>query len=254
MTPRLAGAALAAFVMLLADPARAARPFNTDDARIVEPGGYQIESYVKDQRNQSETEFWFLPAHNFGGAFDRVEWTLGGNITHSDQLSNSNQVLFQAKTLFKPLPENGFGIALTLGVTRLKPGGLSDEVATPFGPTTVPSGAPSTESRVNPFFNLISSVSVADGQFVFHFNGGITRETEENYSQRNWGVGAEIFGLWRVYPIAEMYGLSGQKPQAQVGVRCWVIPNTWQIDGTVGRQSADPQDRVWVSLGVRILW
>lgn len=249
-----AGAILAGLVLSLPLPGWAARPFNTDDARIVEPGGYQIESYVKDQRNQSETEFWFLPAHNFGGALDRVEWTLGGNVTHSDQLSNSNQILFQAKTLLKPLPANGVGFALTLGATRLKPGGASDEVATPFGPTTVPSGQSSTDSRVNPFFNLISSVSVADGQFVFHFNGGITRETGENYSQRNWGIGAELFGLWRAYPIAEIYGLSGEKPSTQVGVRFWAIPERWQIDGTFGWQSADPEDRRWISLGVRILW
>ncbi|HSD52720.1 MAG TPA: hypothetical protein VLC47_01060 [Burkholderiales bacterium] len=45
--------------------ALAARPFNTDDARIVDPGGYQVEAYVKDQRGIKETEYWILPAVNF---------------------------------------------------------------------------------------------------------------------------------------------------------------------------------------------
>ena len=246
-------AALAAALALAAAPAWGARPFNTDDARIVEPGGYQIESYVKDQRRESETEFWFLPAHNFGGALDRMEWTLGGNVVHSDQYSNSNSITGQVKTLLLPLPENGFGVALTVGVTRLNPGAAED-IQTPFGPADVPDGQSSSSVRYNPFFNLIGSLSVADGQFVFHANGGMIRENGESYTQRTWGFGAELFGLLRIYPIAEIYGITGEKPAKQVGVRFWAIPNRWQIDGTYGWQSADPGNLRWISLGVRLLW
>ena len=253
MSSRLAGAALAALMLTIACPAWAARPFNTDDARIVEPGGYQVESYVKALRDPRATEFWLLPAHNFGGMLDRMEWTLGGSLTRSDDLGNSNQVLFQVKTLLKSLPGNGIGFAVTVGATRLKPGSVP-VIETPFAPAVVVSDQPSTESRINPFVNLISSVSVADGQFVFHFNGGATRDTYDDTTQRSWGVGAELFGLMRVYPIAEFYGVSGEKPATQVGLRAWVIPDKWQIDGTMGWQSAEPQSRRWVSLGVRILW
>jgi hypothetical protein len=249
----LARATLTAAMLANAASASAARPFNTDDARIVEPGGYQIESYVKDQRRKSESEFWFLPAHNFGGALDRMEWTLGGNVIHSDRLSNSNLVVAQVKTLLKPLPENGIGFAVTVGVGRLKPG-VGEDVPTQFGPADVPDGASSSESRFNPFLNLISSVSLAGGQFVIHANGGLTRETREDLTQRNWGFGAEIFGLARIYPIAEMYGISGEKPATQVGVRYWARPQRLQIDGTYGWQSADPTQRRWVSVGLRVLW
>lgn len=246
-------ATLAAALLAGAAPAWGARPFNTDDARIVDPGGYQVESYVRDQRRKSETEYWFLPAHNFGGALERMEWTLGGNVIHSDRLSNSNLVVAQVKTLLKPLPENGIGFALTVGVGRLKPG-VGEDVPTQFGPADVPDGASSSESRFNPFFNLISSVSLAGGQFVLHANGGLTRETREDLTQRNWGFGAEIFGLARFYPIAEIYGLSGEKPAKQVGLRYWLRPNRFQIDGTYGWQPADPRDNRWISLGVRVLW
>jgi hypothetical protein len=245
--------AATALLALCAAPAWGARPFVTDDARIVEPGGYQIESYVKDQRRQSETEFWFLPAHNFGGALDRMEWTLGGTVAHSDRLSNSNQVVAQAKTLVKPLPENGLGLAITLGAARIKPGSAED-VPTPSGPVDVPGGLSSSKARVNPYVNLIASLSVADGWFVFHGNAGMVRETQENFTQTTWGLAAEIFQLWRVYPIAEIYGLSGEKPSHQVGFRFWAIPNRWQIDGTYGWQAADPESRRWFTVGVRILW
>lgn len=255
MTMRLGGGArvvLAVALMGSAAPSWGARPFNTDDARVVDPGGYQIEAYVKDQRRQGETEYWFLPAHNFGGVLDRMEWTLGGNAIRSDA-GNSNLIGAQVKTLLVPLPENGIGLAFTLGVNRIKPGG-GEDLPSPFGPVDAPGGAASTKVRYNPFLNLISSLSLAGGSFVIHANGGIARETEDAYTQRNWGLGAELFGLARAYPIAEIYGVSGEKPAKQVGLRWWAIPNRWQIDGTVGWQPADPGDRRWISVGMRVLW
>ena len=41
------GPVLAALLVLASPAGFAARPFNTDDARIVDPDGYQIESFVK---------------------------------------------------------------------------------------------------------------------------------------------------------------------------------------------------------------
>jgi hypothetical protein len=44
--------------------AHAARPFVTDDARVVDRGGCQIETFYKEQRKYSGSEFWFMPACN----------------------------------------------------------------------------------------------------------------------------------------------------------------------------------------------
>ena len=57
-----------AALLLVASAAHAARPFVTDDARIVDRGGCQIETYVKRQQKFDENEFWFLPACNPWGA------------------------------------------------------------------------------------------------------------------------------------------------------------------------------------------
>src|SRR5438093_11870294 len=73
-----------------ATSAHAARPFVTDDARIVDPHGYQIETYYKRQRGFGEHEFWFLPAHNPGG---NVELTLGGFWVNSQPFGDSHAVL-----------------------------------------------------------------------------------------------------------------------------------------------------------------
>ena len=65
--------ALVRFSLLFAPPAYAARPFVTDDARIVDH--CQVETFYKEQRNYSGSEFWFLPACNPFG----FEITIGGN-------------------------------------------------------------------------------------------------------------------------------------------------------------------------------
>jgi len=245
--------ALAGLLVGASPGAFGARPFNTDDARIVDPGGWQIETYVKDQRGIKETEYWFLPARNFGGALDRFEFTLGGNVIQSDPNGNSNAILGQVKTLLKPLETNGIGFALTVGVARLKPGAGEEIVATPFGITTVPSQT-STKVHYDPYVNGISSVSVLDDAVVFHLNAGATRNTSDNSTIGNWGVGAEIRVTDRVYGIAETYGVSHQKPAYQIGVRYWITPSRLQMDTTFGWQHSSPDNLQWISIGVRILW
>lgn len=247
------GAAAAAALMGGSPVAFAARPFVTDDARIVDPGGWQIETFIKDQRGIKETEYWFLPGHNFGGALDRFEFTLGGNVTRSDPNGNSNLVVGQVKTLLKPLETNGIGFAFTVGVSRIKPGTAQEVVVTPFGITTVP-GTASTKVHYDPFVNGIASVSTLDDAAVFHFNVGVTRDTGANDTLWNWGVGAEIRVTERVYGIAETYGVTHEKPAYQVGLRYWIIPSHLQVDGTFGWQHASPDNLQWISIGLRILW
>ena len=252
-SPLLVLALLAVLAVLASRGAFAARPFNTDDARVVDPGGYQIEAYVKDQRGIKETEYWFLPAVNFGGALDRFEFTLGGNVIRSEPNGNSDLVLGQVKTLLKPLETNGVGFALSVGVSRLNPGTSQEVVETPFGLVTV-AGETSNKVHYDPYLNAISSVSVLDDAAVFHFNAGATRNTSNHQTIGNWGIGAEIALGGRVFGIAEGYGVSEQKPAYQVGIRYWAIPARLQIDGTYGWQHASPTNLDWISIGVRILW
>jgi hypothetical protein len=250
---RLLPLALALLATLTCRDSLAARPFNTDDARVVDPGGYQIEAYVKDQRGIKETEYWFLPAANFGGALERFEFALGGNVIRSEPNGNSDLVVGQVKTLLKPLETNGVGFALTVGVSRLNPGTAQEIVATPFGLVTVP-GESSTKTHYDPYANAIASVSVLDDAAVFHFNAGATRDTSAHQTIGSWGVGAEIALGGRFFGIAETYGVSDEKPAYQVGLRYWVIPARLQVDGTYGWQHASPENLNWISIGMRILW
>jgi len=89
-----------------ASVAHAARPFVTDDARVVDPDHCQLETFYKEQRAYAGHEFWFLPACN---KLD-VEWTVGGN-----RIEGDNNFIAQGKKLFKPLEPGGYGLAMSAG-------------------------------------------------------------------------------------------------------------------------------------------
>jgi hypothetical protein len=211
--------------------AHAARPFVTDDARIVDPGGYQIESFYKRQNRFGENEFWFLPAMNPGG---RVELTLGGMRVDSTLPGDSHTVIAQAKTLLKPLETNGAGYALTLGVAR----------TSPF----------QSPGALNPFLNAIGSVSMRDDAVVVHANLGAQRDRLADLTRGTFGVGGEFLLSPRFIAIAENYGQRGEKPTLHMGLRVWLAPNRVQIDATVGHQNSGPPRRDFRTIGLRILF
>jgi hypothetical protein len=211
--------------------AHAARPFVTDDARIVDPGGYQVESFVKHQRAFGEHEFWFLPAHN---PAERIELTLGGQWVNSSLDGNSRALIAQAKTLLKPLEKNGSGYALTLGVMRLNQAGPDS-------------------GGTEPYLNAIGSFSFFDDAVVVHSNAGGRRDSIAGTARGTWGLGAELRLMERLFGIVETYGERGEKPTRHVGLRVWVVPNRVQIDSTLGFQNSDPERR-FQTVGLRLLW
>jgi len=99
--------ALVSLLLLIAAPlCEAARPFVTDDARVVDPDHCQLETFYKEQREYAGHEFWFLPACNKLG----VEWTVGGN-----RIEGDDNYIIQGKKLLKPLETNGYGLAMSAG-------------------------------------------------------------------------------------------------------------------------------------------
>jgi len=213
-------------------PAYAARPFVTDDARVVDPQGCQLETFYKHQREFHENEFWVLPACNPWGF---AELTLGGNWIDSTQPGDSRSLILQGKTLLVPLQTNGAGFALTLGIAQVSP----------FQSARV----------VNPYVNGIGSFSFLDDRVVLHANLGAVRDNQIHLTRGTWGLGAEILLVApRLYAILETYGQRLEKPTLHGGLRFWIVPNRVQIDSTIGSQHATPFDRRFGTVGLRLLW
>ena len=207
------------FLSFTGHPAHAARPFVTDDARVVDKGGCQIETFYKKQETYSGSEFWFLPACNPFG----LEMTVGGN-----RIEGDDSLILQGKILLKPLVTNGAGFAISGGF---------------FGG--------------QPFVNTIGSFSFFDDRAVIHANLGAIRDDKADLLRTTYGLGLEALVLApRVYGILETYGQRGDKPTLHYGVRFWVVPNRFQIDATHGQQNASDTapERRFNSVGLRILW
>lgn len=194
--------------------AHAARPFFTDDARIVDKGHCQLETFYKEQRAYSASEFWFLPACNPLG----MELTLGRN-----RIEGERNTIVQGKVLFKELQPNGLGLAASAGS---------------FGG--------------DPYFNGIASFSLSEDRYVVHTNLGMIRNPDAD--RATWGLGLEaLLAAPRWYGMLETFGQRGDTPTLHFGLRYWVIPNHFQIDATHGRQSADPL-KSFYSLGLRFIF
>lgn len=218
----------AALLMLLLPTAAswAARPFVTDDARVVDPGGCQVETFGKRQSKLDESEFWFLPACHPEAV--GLELTAGHARVDSTPGGDTRTTILQAKKLLKPLQANGSGFAVSVGMLYNR--------------------------ATSPYVNGIGSFSFADDRVVLHVNAGAVRDNVARMSRGTWGTGAEVLlaGPW-LYGIVESYGQRGEKPTLHTGLRIWIVPNRMQVDTTVGRQESSPERR-FGTLGLRVLW
>jgi hypothetical protein len=216
-------------------PAQAARPMNTDDARIVDAKACQLETWAK--RHSSSLELWAQPACNFTG---NLELTVGGALTRADGHSRTSGQMMQGKTLFKTMEPNGWGIGLAMGVSR----------------------DPEAGSGHDWYGYVPTSFSWADDRMVIHTNVGWVRQQGTRRTHATWGIGVEAQVLSRTWLIAESFAQAGQgRPFYQVGVRHWLVPNRVQIDATIGNRfgggnvpaTGGATNERWVSIGLRLL-
>ncbi|MFM8245405.1 MAG: hypothetical protein ACKN9M_00395 [Burkholderiaceae bacterium] len=207
----------------------AARPFVTDDARLTTASSCQLESWARIYPNSQE--LWALPACNPTGD---LEFTVGGGVAKLDGSAGwTDDYVLQAKTLFKKLEPNGWGVGAAVGTIQ--------------------------HPQINPGPNLLGnryayvplSMSFADDLVVVHLNGGWLRDKATGKDQTTWGIGTELNLNPHLTLIAESFGNSVDRPYWQAGTRYSVIPGLFQIDATVGRQYGAAGDHRWLSFGVR---
>lgn len=216
-----AGAALLA---LAGAPAHAARPMNTDDARIVDPKACQVESWMR--KNRDSTEFWAQPACNPTG---NLEITAGGGHARGDDVGSQNSWVLQGKTLFKPLETNGWGWGLAAGTVRH-------------------AGPPNGRDW---YTYMPVSRSLFDDRLNLHLNVGWLHDGQLKRNFMTWGIGSETQISERAWLIAETFGQNEGRPLYQAGIRYWIVPNRVQVDATYGNRLGGGER--WFSLGLRLL-
>lgn len=216
--------------LLFSSSAFAARPMLTDDARLVDAKSCQLETWVKE--NKDNTEYWALPACNFTG---NLEVTVGGAMGKDNNNTETTDIVYQAKTLFKQLDKNGWGVGLVVGNVR------HPQI--------------NTESNVigNLYAYVPTSFSFLDDRVVIHTNLGALHSKDEKHTYVTWGLGSETEINSRTYFIGEVFGQNKGNPFFQLGVRYWLLPKHVQFDTTYGNRMNNNSDEQWFSIGLRLL-
>lgn len=199
--------------------AHAARPLLTDDARVVDSGGCQIETWV--QHSATSPERWVLPACSGGPG---TEWTVGSQWLDQQHPAANAALLVQHKRIQKAVSAQDWGWAMTLGAT-------------------VSSGSPHLPSQRSAYLNVPLTYVSADERTLLHWNVGALK-LDQGLSTSTRGPGALQFTAsmaiehqWaaRWWGIAESSWPGRNRHQLQLGVRFWLVPDQLQIDTTVGR-------------------
>ena len=188
--------------------AQATRPMVVDDAAITSPGNCQIESWT--QRTSAQTEYWAMPACNVAGTWELAAGA--GRIGPVGPGEAYRSGVVQAKTVFRPLEKNGWGIGLTIASQFRQGSGIDGDLS-----VLVP-----------------VSLSLLDDQVLVHVNAGWLRAHVSGQKDGFWATGAE----WAVRPrltlTLEAYGIGRGHGFTQAGARFTIIPDRLAFDAGVG--------------------
>ena len=147
----------------------------TDDARIVDPGACQLESWRRG--NRGSYEFWALPACNFTG---NLEVTLGRADLPKTDGGHAADFVLQGKGLFKQLETNGYSYGLVIGgVMHSDRSAQQEQVSSIYGYVPI-------------------SKSFNHDQLIVHVNLGALQNRDDDAKAFTWGVGGEFNFTTRV--------------------------------------------------------
>ncbi|MWV62734.1 hypothetical protein DCO58_02590 [Helicobacter saguini] len=211
-----------AFVALNTALLYAARPMNTDDARVVPYGHCQLETWAEFHINTA-SEIWALPACNL--LWD-TEISLGGDIG----LENS-AFRFQIKKLFVDADKKNWGIGIAVG-------------------NALTQNTPYNYQLDELYFYIPASLVLLDSKLVFHANVGYNLANLKTHIF-SAGLGMEAQLSSRIFFIGEVYYAQFDPFIFQVGLRTWLLEDMFQIDSTYGN-SFDGKNHFF-SIGLRLL-
>jgi hypothetical protein len=220
----LARAVLAIGFAAIAGSAYAGRPLDTEDAEIIDEGRCQLESWAFQSR--STKRYWLVPACN---PFGNLELQLGFAREQPEDAPRHDDYVLQAKTLLKPLEENGWGIGLVGSAARFGGG----------------------EERTWGYSALVAvSRSFDDNRARLHGNAGAVYIQRTRGLSGLWAVAGELDVTERVTLVGEVLGVAGEGRLAQVGGRLWIVRDRVSLDGTVGRTDFSGRTESFFTLGI----
>jgi len=238
-------AASAVVVLCVARSAHAVRPFITDDARVVEPGPFLLETSGRWDRTRL-SNLNLLAYSPVGGLEATVGFSDGVVLERGENNDRPgiSGPLLQLKYLFTEGTPNGYpGVALAAGLNA------------PFG--TRGFAPPST----NGFAFLAVTESFGENEAVnIHANAGcVLVDPGDGLKARLiWGIGTQVRIYRGFHSVSEI--ISGdpysdsQGGGLQIGFRQFLSERV-QIDGNFGSGLwGDPKLPLWLGAGLRAIF
>lgn len=214
---------------LSAIPAHAVRPFVTDDARIIDVGQVEFESWLETTR--ADRQWDPAPGINIIGGTSVNEWLeiLAGSGIGNSRNGGSSVVnpMLQGKVLLRKAEVNGqAGHAFSIGKTFNRGhGSMHDD-----GSVIAAIG--------------MTSFRLKDDDIQIHLNYGWRQDNERGFSKRTrpyWGIGADIqTPIEDIRFVAEVFAgdplvLNAPRHAVQTGFR-WMKSDYVQMDITFGAE------------------
>jgi hypothetical protein len=228
-------ATLGALALMLASPA-AAQQWVVDDAEIVDRGACQIEAW------HGEVASWILPACQ---PFWNLEIAVGVGFVDEGDGHRETEYAVEAKTLFRPLATNDWGIGLVVGV----------------GPN--PSAA-AGERRFGDVYAFVpASLSLMDDRLILHGNVGWEWERDghehdghvhdEDHHHLTWGLRSDVGLTDRFTLIGEVFGEDRLLPEFQIGLRTHFEEAGVEVDLSWGGHTQDDLRGAGFTVGVALV-
>jgi hypothetical protein len=172
-----------------------------------------------------------LPACN---AFANVEVAYGGAWTRQGGEQFLSARLAQAKTVFRPLQPDDWGVGATLGTT------------------SYPKRDGANRGSGDPYLYAIVSRSFSGDGLIVHANAGVVRERDVAKTTPVWAIGSEIRMAPRVQFLPEIFHLGRGRPYYQASVRYALIEGRATVDASYGDRASSGASERWVSVGVHL--
>lgn len=196
----------------------ASRPLVTDDAVVLDPGDCLIEASASRGPGQR----WLAPSCNVA-----ENWEAGigaGNVRSGGKFRRA--IVIGAKTLFRPLSEDGIGVGAAVSEQRIA------------GP----------ERSRDQTVNLFASVPLAPWA-VAHVNAGAVRHGVSHQHAGTWAAALETT-RGRGALTFETFGERGSSRGWQAGARWTLVDNVLDLDAGFGALNDGDGRRRFATVGL----
>lgn len=232
--PTLPRLALALCLPLLALPAQAGRPLQTEDAGVLDRGACEVETVVERVRVDGGTGRERSLAAQCGIGLDSQLGVAGGWWRAGGERGRSAGI--GGKTLVWAGAGEGapaFALAWGVGADRID----------------------GQWRRSGHFLNAVASIGAGPG--TLHANLGLAREREPRRSLTTWNLAWEheghALGTLTLAPMAEVFGDDRGDLWWNLAARLTVVPDRVFLDASYGRQTKAEKARL-MTAGLKLVF